>query len=47
VGSLPGTDDKNASVNFYLELRHDGRPVDPKSRLGSLDQKTEDTKVRE
>jgi murein hydrolase activator len=47
VGSLPGGDDKNANVNFYLELRRDGRPVDPQSRLGSLDQKTEDTKVRE
>jgi len=47
VGSLPDADDKGASATFYLELRRDGRPVDPQSRLGSRDQKTEDTRVRE
>jgi murein hydrolase activator len=47
VGSLPGADDKNASTSLYLELRREGRPVDPQSRLGSRDQKTEDTRVRE
>jgi septal ring factor EnvC (AmiA/AmiB activator) len=47
VGTLPDADGKNASVTFYVELRRDGRPVDPQSRLGSRDQKTEDTRVRE
>jgi murein hydrolase activator len=47
VGSLPDTDDKSASATFYIELRRDGRPVDPQSRLGSRDQRTEDTRVRE
>jgi septal ring factor EnvC (AmiA/AmiB activator) len=47
VGTLPSADDKDASATFYLELRRDGRPVDPQSRLGSRDQKTEDTRVRE
>jgi septal ring factor EnvC (AmiA/AmiB activator) len=47
VGSLPGADDKNVSASFYLELRREGRPVDPQSRLGSRDQKTEDIRVRE
>jgi len=44
---LPDADDKAASATFYFELRRDGRPVDPQSRLGSRDQKTEDTRVRE
>jgi septal ring factor EnvC (AmiA/AmiB activator) len=47
VGSLPDADDKGAGANFYFELRGDGRPVDPQSRLGSRDPKTEDTRVRE
>jgi len=47
IGSLPDADDKGAGVTAYLELRRDGRPVDPQSRLGSRDQKTEDTRVRE
>jgi septal ring factor EnvC (AmiA/AmiB activator) len=33
VGVMPGANDENASVTFYLELRRDGRPVDPQSRL--------------
>jgi septal ring factor EnvC (AmiA/AmiB activator) len=32
---MPGANDENASVTFYLELRRDGRPVDPQSRLAS------------
>lgn len=47
VGGLPGADDKGAGANIYFELRGDGRPVDPQSRLGSHDQKTEDIRVRE
>jgi septal ring factor EnvC (AmiA/AmiB activator) len=47
VGSLPGADDSSASASLYLELRRDGKPVDPQSRLGSRDRKTEDTRVRE
>jgi septal ring factor EnvC (AmiA/AmiB activator) len=47
VGALPASDDKDVSTSFYLELRRDGRPVDPQSRLGSRDQKTEDKRVRE
>jgi murein hydrolase activator len=47
VGSLPGADDKTASVSLYCELRREGRPVDPQSRLGSRDQKTEDIRVHE
>jgi septal ring factor EnvC (AmiA/AmiB activator) len=47
IGTLPEADDKNTSANFYLELRRDGRPVDPQSRLTSRDQKTEDTRVSE
>ena len=47
VGSLADGDDKSAGATFYLELRRDGRPVDPQSRLGSRDQKTEETRVRE
>lgn len=35
VGAMPGADDKNASVTIYLELRRDGRPVDPQPRLAS------------
>jgi murein hydrolase activator len=35
VGAMPGTDDRNAGAMFYLELRRDGRPVDPQSRLAS------------
>jgi len=47
VGSLADADEKNASASFYFELRRDGRPVDPQSRLASRDQKTEETRVRE
>lgn len=47
VGTLAGADDKNASATFYMELRRDGRPVDPQSRLASRDEKTEDNRVRE
>ena len=46
VGSLPEADD-SADTRFYLELRREGRPVDPQSRLGSRDQKIEDTRVSE
>jgi septal ring factor EnvC (AmiA/AmiB activator) len=35
VGVMPGADGESASVTFYLELRRDGRPVDPQSRLAS------------
>jgi len=35
VGAMPGADDRNAGAMFYLELRRDGRPVDPQSRLAS------------
>jgi septal ring factor EnvC (AmiA/AmiB activator) len=35
VGAMPGADDKDASATFYLELRRDGRPTDPQSRLAS------------
>lgn len=47
VGSLPDGDDKGTGATFYFELRRDGRPVDPQSRLESRDHKTEDTRVRE
>ncbi|HXC29138.1 MAG TPA: peptidoglycan DD-metalloendopeptidase family protein [Stellaceae bacterium] len=47
VGSLPGADDKGTGTTFYFELRRDGRPVDPQPRLGSRDQKSEDTRVHE
>lgn len=47
VGSLPDGDGKGAGATFYFELRRDGRPVDPQSRLVSRDQKTEETRVRE
>ena len=47
VGSLPAADDGTAGVSLYCELRREGRPVDPQSRLGSRDEKTEDTRVRE
>jgi len=47
IGTLAGADDKNASATFYMELRRDGRPVDPQSRLASRDEKTEDNRVRE
>lgn len=47
VGSLPGAGDKDDSASLYCELRREGRPVDPQSRLASRDQKTEDTRVRE
>jgi septal ring factor EnvC (AmiA/AmiB activator) len=47
VGSLPDADDKGASATFYFELRRDGRPLDPQSRLESRDQTTEDARVRE
>jgi septal ring factor EnvC (AmiA/AmiB activator) len=47
VGSLAGGDDKSAGASFYFELRREGRPVDPQSRLVSRDQKTEDVRMRE
>jgi septal ring factor EnvC (AmiA/AmiB activator) len=47
VGSLAGGDDKGAGVSFSFEVRREGRPVDPQSRLVSRDQKTEDIRVRE
>jgi murein hydrolase activator len=47
VGSLPDPTDKGTGIAFYFELRRDGRPVDPRSRLVSRDQKTEDTRVHE
>jgi murein hydrolase activator len=47
VGSVADADEKGASASLYLELRRDGRPVDPQSRLASRDQKTEETRVRE
>jgi septal ring factor EnvC (AmiA/AmiB activator) len=47
VGTLAAADDKNASATFYMELRRDGLPVDPASRLASRDEKTEDSRVRE
>ena len=47
VGGLPDAEDKGTGTTFYFELRRDGRPVDPQSRLGSRDQKSEDTRVRE
>jgi len=47
VGALPDAEDKSASETFYLELRRDGRPVDPQSRLASRDEKTGDSRVRE
>jgi murein hydrolase activator len=47
VGSLSDADDKGTGATLYFELRRDGRPVDPQSRLGSRDQKTEDIRVRE
>ncbi|HWB50841.1 MAG TPA: peptidoglycan DD-metalloendopeptidase family protein [Stellaceae bacterium] len=47
VGRLAEDDDKSAGASFYFELRREGRPVDPQSRLVSRDQKTEDVRVRE
>jgi len=47
VGSLPDADNNGASATVYFELRRDGRPLDPQSRLGSRDQTTEDARVRE
>jgi len=47
VGSLAGSDDKGAGASFYFEVRREGRPVDPQSRLVSRDQKTEDVRMRE
>ena len=47
VGSLPDAADERTGATFQFELRRDRRPVDPQSRLGSRDQKTEDTRVRE
>jgi murein hydrolase activator len=35
LGAMRGADDKDASATFYLELRRDGRPTDPQSRLAS------------
>jgi septal ring factor EnvC (AmiA/AmiB activator) len=47
VGALAEDEDKTAGASFYFELRREGRPVDPQSRLVSRDQKTEDVRVRE
>jgi len=47
VGAMPGSDSKDASTNFYLELRRKGRPVDPQARLASRDEAAADNKVRE
>jgi len=47
VGSLPDADGKGTGTTFYFELRRDGRPVDPQSRLANRDQNTEDTRVHE
>ena len=33
VGALPDPDEKNAVAVCYVELRHEGRPVDPQPRL--------------
>ncbi|HEV2185761.1 MAG TPA: peptidoglycan DD-metalloendopeptidase family protein [Stellaceae bacterium] len=35
VGAMSDADDENAGSMLYLELRRDGRPVDPQSRLAS------------
>jgi murein hydrolase activator len=35
VGAMPGGADANASAALYVELRRDGRPIDPQSRLAS------------
>ena len=40
VGVMPEAADKNGTVALYLELRRDGRPVDPQSRLANRDDKT-------
>jgi septal ring factor EnvC (AmiA/AmiB activator) len=42
VGAVPGVDDKDASTTLYMELRRDGAPVDPQSRLAARDDKTGD-----
>jgi len=47
IGATAGTDDQNASATLYMELRRDGRPVDPQSRLASRDEKAEDSKVHQ
>lgn len=47
VGNLPDADGKDTGATLYVELRRDGRPVDPQSRLASRDPNTEDTRVRE
>lgn len=47
VGSLPDDDGNRAGAAFNMELRHDGRPVDPQPWLAGRDQKTEETRVRE
>jgi murein hydrolase activator len=39
VAVMAGPDDKNANAGLYLELRRDGRPVDPQSRLAARDNK--------
>jgi murein hydrolase activator len=35
VGAMPSADDGNPATMFYFELRRDGRPVDPQSRLAA------------
>jgi septal ring factor EnvC (AmiA/AmiB activator) len=47
VGTLPDAGDKNTGASLYLEVRNDGRPIDPQTRLVSRDQKSEDTRVHE
>ena len=48
VGNVAAADDKSTSgASLYVEMRREGRPVDPQSRLVDRDEKTEDTRVRE
>jgi septal ring factor EnvC (AmiA/AmiB activator) len=45
VGALPESEDKGARAMLQFELRREGRPVDPQSRLAMRDDKTGDSKV--
>jgi septal ring factor EnvC (AmiA/AmiB activator) len=47
VGALPDAEDSGARPVLHLELRREGRPVDPESRLASRDEKTGDSRVRQ
>ena len=47
VGILPEADDRGSHTTLQFELRREGRPVDPQSRLASRDEKTGDSKVRQ